>query len=406
MDISIRTIEPGELREYFSVIETAFGGRLSNGFLAFHRPHVELERSHAAFDGDAIVGAAGVTSFVMTVPGGEIPAAGVTGVGVLPTHRRRGVNTALMRTQLEDVRARGETVAVLYASQGSIYGRFGYGLASMNAAIDVETQRSAFGPWYVPSGRVRLVERGEAVTALLPVYDEIRRSRPGMMRLDETQFAYRLDDRFRDDGKQLEGFYAVHETEGGVVDGYAQYRVRHEWDVFAKNEVMVEDLIAVSARAYADLWRYVLDTDLVFRVTAWNRPSDDPLFHLVLEARPLQFRLKDALWLRIVDVERALAARAYRSETSIVLDVADAFCGWNEGRYEVSTAAAGATCRRTEREPDLVLGVAELGAAFLGGTRIAQLARAGRIEERTPRAVERADAAFAWDPAPWCSIMF
>src|SRR5215217_7091833 len=405
MDVSIRTIDYAELREYFAVVETSFGSHASTAFLEFHAPHVELDRSHAAFDGDAIVGAAGATSFEMTAPGGGLAAAGVTGVGVLPTHRRRGVNTALMRAQLEDVRARGETIAVLYASQGGIYGRYGYGISSMNASIDLETRRSAFGPWYTPSGRVRLVERDEAVKAFAPVYDAARRSRPGMMRLDEGAFAYRLDDRLRDDGSAQQGFFAAHET-SGAIDGYAQYRVRHEWDTLPKNELMVDDLVATSPAAYADLWRYVLDIDLMFRVTAWNRPSDDPLLHLVLEPRPLHLRLKDALWVRLVDVERALASRAYRTETSLVLEVRDAFCPWNDGCYELVSSTTGATCGRTEARPDLVLGVGELAAAFLGGTGIAALARAGRIEERTRGAVERADAAFAWDPAPWCSLMF
>ncbi len=405
MDVSIRTIAPEELREYFAVVETAFGGHLTTAFLEFHGPHVELDRAHAAFDDGAVVGAAGVSSFAMTVPGGEVRAAGVTGVGVLPTHRRRGINTALMRTQLDDVARRGEPVAVLYASQGSIYGRYGYGLASRNASIDVETARSSFGPWYERSGSVRLVERDEAVVAFQPVYDLVRRSRPGMMRLDRDAFAYRLDDRFRDDGKEQPGFLAAHETDG-VVDGYVQYRVRQDWDVVPRNELMVDDLVATGGGAYADLWRHVLDADLMFRVTAWNRPPDDPLFDLVLEPRPLQFRLKDALWLRIVDVESALSSRAYRAESSIVLEVRDGFRPETSGTYEVVAEPGGASCRRTDRAPDLVLGVAELGAAYLGGTRVAALARARRVEERTPGAVERADAMFAWDPAPWCSFMF
>jgi predicted acetyltransferase len=405
MDVRIRTIEPSELREYFSVVDTAFGGHVDDAFFAFHRPHIEIDRSHAAIDGDAIVGAAGVTSFLMTVPGAELPVAGVTGVGVLPTHRRRGVNTALMRAQLDDIRERGESVAALYASQGSIYGRYGYGIASLSAAIDLETRRSAFGPWYAPSGRVRLFDRDEAVGAFLPVHEAVRRERPGMVRLDEAGFAYRLDDRFRDWDGPKPGFFAGHETDGRV-DAYAQYRIKHEWETVPRNEVVLEDLVATSPQAYADMWRYVLDLDLMFRVTSWNRPSDDPLLHLVLEPRALRFRLKDALWIRLVDVERALSARAYRTRETIVVEVHDAFCPWNDGRYRLETAPQDAACRRTDADPDLVLGAAELGAMFLGGTGPAVLRRAGRVEERTAGAVERAAAAFAWDPAPWCSILF
>jgi predicted acetyltransferase len=405
VDIDIRRIHPDELRATFVAVETAFGGHLEEAFLAFHRPFIDPERTHAAFDGEAIVGSAGVSPFTMTVPGSEIPAAGVTAVGVVPSHRRRGVNTALMRAQLDDVHARGEPVAVLYASQGSIYGRYGYGIASLNASIDVETSRSAFGPWYTPSGRVRLFERDEAIAAFLPVYEAVCRSRPGMMRLDEREFAYRLDDRLMEHDKPVSGFFAGHESDGRV-DAYVQYRVKHGWDVVPQHELIVEDLVGVTPQAYADMWRYVLDVDLVHRVTAWNRPSDDPILHLVLEPGPLRFRVKDALWLRLIDVEAALAARAYRAQTSLILDVRDVFCPWNEARYELRADQGGAACRRTDAEPDLVLGVAELGAAFLGGTRLSTLHRAGRVVERIPGAIDRADAAFAWDPAPWCSFMF
>jgi predicted acetyltransferase len=405
VDIDIRTLQEQELRASFATVEAAFGERLGDEFFDFHRPFVEVDRALGAFDGEALVGSAAAISYSMTVPGGELPVAAVTGVGVLPTHRRRGVNTALMRAQLDDVQTRGEAVSVLYASQGSIYGRYGYGVASFSAAIDLETPRSAFGPWYTPSGRVRLVERDEAVPMFLAVYEHVRRSRPGMMRLDELTFGYVLDDRFRHDGKPRPGFFAAHETDGRV-DGYVQYRVKHRWDVVPRNVLQVEDLVAASPRAYADLWRFVLDVDLVERVTAWNRPSDEPLLHLVLEPRPLKLSLRDALWLRLVDVEAALAARSYCTDVSTVLDVRDGFCPRNEGRYELRARGADVTCRRTEADPDLVLGVGDLGAAFLGGSRLLDLHRAGRVRERTAGALEAADSAFAWDPAPWCSFVF
>jgi predicted acetyltransferase len=404
VDVEIRAVEPDELETYMAVVETAFGGHLEDDFSRFHRPFVEVDRTFGAFEGGAMVGGAGAFSFAMTVPGGEAAVAGVTSVGVLPTHRRRGVNTALMRTQLEDARRRGEAVCALYASQGSIYGRYGYGVAALNAAIDVETRRSAFGPWYAPTGRVRLVERAEAMGGFLPVYDAVRRSRPGMIALDERAFAYRLEDRWRDAGS-VRGFFAAHET-SGAIDGYVQYRIDQDWDVVPKNVLKVDDLMATTPQAYAELWRYVLDVDLVIRVTAWNRPSDDPLQLLVLEPRPLNLKLKDAVWVRLVDVERALSSRAYRADADVVLDVRDAFCPWNEARFALAIGDGRATCGRTDAEPDLALDVAELGAVFLGGTRLSALHRAGRVEERTPGAVVRTDAAFVWDPAPWCSFMF
>ena len=122
---------------------------------------------HAAFDGDRIVGGAGAFTFDMSVPGGEsVPAAGVTVVGVLPTHRRRGVLTALMRAQLDDCRARGEPVAYLWASEATIYGRFGYGLASRSGAIDAgEGPRARSRSRSSRAGRVRLVDLGGGARA-------------------------------------------------------------------------------------------------------------------------------------------------------------------------------------------------------------------------------------------------
>ncbi len=405
MGLDIRPIGPHELEAHMRVVETAFGAHLEPGLVEFHRPFVELDRTLAAFEDGAIVGGAGAISFVMTVPGGEVPAAGITSVGVLPTHRRRGVNTELMRAQLDAARQRGEPIAALYASEGGIYGRFGFGLASLAAGIDVETERSRFVAGYRPSGSVRLFERGEALRAFLPLYEEVRRSRPGMMRLDERFFAYRFDDAHQH-GERLPTFFAGHHIRGRL-DGYVVYRIRQDWrDAVPRDELQVEELVATTAGAYAELWRYVLDVDLIHRVTASLRPSDEPLLHLMLEPRRLRLMLRDGLWVRLVDVPQALEARTYAVDGAIALEIADAFCAWNEGRYELRVSEGRASCARSDRDPDLVLGAAELGAVVLGGTSFSQLRRAGRVDDRSPGAVALGDAMFGWDPAPWCTFTF
>jgi len=406
MEIEIRTIAEEEYDSYFGMLETSFGGHARPEDIERERRVVEIGRCLGAFDGPELVGGASAASFLMTVPGAEIRAAGVTGVGVKPTHRRRGVNSALMRRQLDDVRAAGEPVAVLFASEGGIYGRFGYGMGSFMCSMDLERERSAFVRGSEPGGRVRLLERAAALEAFLPVYDRTRRERPGMIRLDATWFEYRFAEEGHHEPEPRRYFYAAHEGAEGI-DGYAVYHVKSEWpDSTPRNELQVEEAVALTPGAYADVWRYLLDVDLLGRVTGWNRPMDEPLLHLLAEPRRLRLTLRDGLWVRLVDVPKALEGRRYAAEGRVVLEVRDGFCPWNEGRYELEGGPDGATCRSTRAEPDLACTAAELGATYLGGVSFRQLQRVGRVEEVRAGALARADAIFTWDPAPWCSFMF
>jgi predicted acetyltransferase len=252
---------------------------------------------------------------------------------------------------------------------------------------------------------VRLVERGAAVGEILGVHRAVRRERPGMVELDERRFDYSLHEHGPD--KDLPLFAVLHET-NGVVDGFALYRVRHEWPGgIPQSTLVVRDLQATGPGAYADLWRYVFEVDLTERVHSWGRPADEPLLHLVAEPRRLRATLRDALWLRLVDVPGALSARRYAGGGRVVLEVRDPFCPWNEGRYALEAGAGelGAAAR-TGEEPDLVCTASDVGAAYLGGTTFRQLHRAGRVEERSTGALARADAIFGWDPAPWCPYVF
>ena len=406
MDVEIRHITPDELEAQMTAVETAFGVHPTREWFDLHGPFAEVDRALVAVADGEFVGGAGVASFLMTVPGGrELPVAGVTSVGVKPTQRRRGINTALMRRQLDDVRERGESVAALYASEGGIYQRFGYGLGSFCASMSLEVSRSAFVPAYRPAGRVRLYERDEALKVFLPVHDRARRSRPGMFRMDERAFAFDLDERHIDE-KDARYFFAGHEVDGEI-DAYAVYRIKHEWDdAVSRTLLLVEDVQAVSAQAYADMWRYLFDIDLIFEARSRNRPVDDPLLLLLREPRRLNLRVKDAMWVRVVEVVPALEGRGYAAEGRIVFEVADAFCPRNDGTYALEASPEGASCRRTDDEADIALTINELGAVYLGGVTFAQLRRAGRLDERRDGAVRRADAIFASEIAPHCPTMF
>jgi predicted acetyltransferase len=293
---------------------------------------------------------------------------------------------------------------VLYASEGGIYGRYGYGLGTFGYSIELEVSRSGFVRGYAPSGTTRLVERDPALKDILAVHDAMRRSRPGMVQLDERRLVYALHE--HGDDAKLPQLFVLHEGTDGV-DGFAVYRVKHDWPQgYPRNVLTIWELQATTPGAYADLWRYVFEVDLVERVSAWSRPVDEPLVQLLQEPRRLGATLRDNLWVRPVDVAGALGARSYASDGRIVLEVTDGFCPWNEGRYAVESNGGQANVVAETAEPDLTCTVNEIGAVYLGGTSFRQLHRAGRVDEHTGGALARADAMFGWDPAPWCPYIF
>jgi predicted acetyltransferase len=406
MDLEFRAITDDELDPFVRTVESAFSGSATPEELTRIRKTAEVDRHHAAFEDGRIVGGAAAISFRMTVPGGPaIPTAGITAVGVSPTHRRRGITTELMRLQLEDIHRRGEPLAALFASEGSIYGRFGYGVASFVSTLEIDTDRSAFVRGYRPSGRVLLLDDTSARPIEKRIYDAATPARPGMMAVDDARF----DARFMDFGEDKDStwFHAVHETDAGDPDAYAIYKVKHEWpDHMPKLELTVREAQALTPQAHANIWRYLCEIDLVRVIRADNRPADEPLMWRLAEPRRLRYHMVDGLYVRVVDLPCALEARRYSDDGHVVMEVEDHFCPWNEGRYELAVRDGAATCGRTQDEPDLSCTASDLGAVYLGGSTWRQLHRAGRVTELADGALARADALFAWDPAPWCSFFF
>ena len=406
MDIQIRRISEDEFEPFLRVTTAAFGGTFRSDEVEPNRVEAEPEWSLAAFDGDRMVGTTAAASFDLTVPGGMAPAAGITSVAVLPTHRRRGILTALMRRQLDDVRDAGKPLAILHASEAVIYPRFGYGLATMAGSFDIDTRDSASLRPLVSEGELREVDEEEALRLFPRVYERVRHVRPGFVSRSPEWWRHRfwIPQDYR--GQFGGHFFTVCEGSEGP-EAYAAYRRRLAWpDDAPAGEIEITELVAATDPGYAATWRYLFDTDLVTRVVAYARPVDEPLLHLLAEPRRLRFRLVDGMWVRLVDARAALEARRYRSPGRLVLDVADDFCPWNAGRYELVATEDGAHCEITDAEPDLVLGAAELGALFLGGASAWSLTRAQRIAEASPKALERADAMFGWIPAPWCPEHF
>jgi predicted acetyltransferase len=364
---------------------------------------MELERMRVALDDGQVVGGAGAFSFELTIPGATMPCAGVTVVGVYPTHRRRGVLTEMMRVQLDEVRERGEPIAALWSSEERIYGRFGYGMASLQGEIALDRGHAGFALPYEPVGRVRLVEREEAQELFPPVWDAARTATPGCFARPPAWWEQRI---LYDPPESRQGAgpkrFVVHETDGSV-DGYAFYRHKGAWEEgVAVGRLLVREVIATTPQATRELWRYLLDIDQVQTISGHLLPTDHPLFLLLAEPRRAKYRVGDGIWVRLVDVGAALSGRGYAADGRVVFDVRDEFCPWNEGRWGLEDGEAA----RTEDEPDLRLDVTALGSVFLGGFTFAELHRACRIEEATEGAVARADAMFRTDVRPWCPEIF
>jgi predicted acetyltransferase len=365
--------------------------------------NLPLERMHAARDDGRIVGGAGVFPFELTVPGAVVPTAGVTVVGTYPTHRRRGVLRAMMRAQLDDVHERGEPVALLWASEETIYGRFGYGMASLAGEMALPREHSDFASPLERRGVVRLVDQQEALELFPRIWDKVRHNIPGM--LGRTRNWWELRILFEQPGGGGDGGpkrYVVLETDGRP-EGYAIYRHKPKWDQgISEAEIEVVEAVALDGRPTAELWRYLLDIDWAARVRAQLLPIDHPLFQLLATPRRMRFRVGDGLWARLVDVGEALSARRYAADGTVVIEVADAFCPWNEGRWRLSDGRA----KRTTTSPQLRCDVSTLGAVYLGGFGFSELVRGGRVEELRRGAAARADAMFKWNRAPWCPEIF
>ncbi|WMX47082.1 GNAT family N-acetyltransferase [Streptomyces roseicoloratus] len=404
MTTELRVLDPAEWDDWYAVLELAFGGvPEADEERALWRELTEPERSLGAWDGDRCVGTAGAFTFRLSVPGGNVvPAAGVTMVSVAGTHRRRGILTSMMRRQLEDVRRLGEPLAVLTASEPEIYGRFGYGVATHTVRAVIDTTRVRLT---VPEGTdgisLRVTTPADALADAEAVYARLVTARPGMVeRRPGWERVALLDPPADRDGASPRQCVLA-ERDGEVV-GYAHYAIRPKWSWPGPDgAVVVHQLAGLDPLAEAALWRYLCSVDLTARVEIHSRPVDDGWQHLVTDLRRCEPTLRPVLFVRLVDVGAALAARTYQAPVDVVFEVEDAFCPWNEGRWRLTGDAKGAECVRTEDAADLALSVRELGAAYLGGVSLVSLAAAGLVRELREGALTEASVGFGSPVAPW-----
>jgi predicted acetyltransferase len=366
---------------------------------------LEMDRGVLALTADGRpVGTAAAYSFELTLPGEIlVPAPGVTAVGVLPSHRRQGVLSAMMRHQLAELRARGEFLSVLLASEATIYGRFGYGPATYTARLTVPRHKGALaaprarGTADAPAtGSVEVLRRAECGEILEEVYDRYRRAQPGALSRPHRWWALRAG---QPPISPAQRYVAVHRDADGIPDGYASYAIE-------SGTLTVDETITTDDAVFTALARFVLGHDLVSQVVFKHVPPQHPLRWQLADFRAAEVSGDmDWLWVRLLDIPRALTARGWFMDGELVLDVEDPFLG-EHGRYLLTVRDGKADCVPTDREPDLSLDVGDLGSVYLGGTAPSTLVRAGHIRAHRPDVATLADALFRADRSPHCLHWF
>src|SRR5215475_2205726 len=322
----LRPIGIEEHPAYYRMICNTFNGDMRDADREHEIALFEPERSLAAFDAKEIVGSAAIHTRNMTVPGGVLPVAAVTLVAVAPTHRRRGLLTAMMRRQLTELyEQRREAVAALWASEGAIYQRFGYGRGATGAKLSAKTKALRLRPEAdTGSGRVRLVGEEEARPQLAAVYEAVRPGCIGFLDRPGRWWDHRLYDpeHWRDGSTSLR--FALHDEPDGRTTGYAVYRTKAGWEDWDEpsGQLTIREMFATTPQAYAALWSYLAGLDLIRTVERFHGPADEPLTYLVTDARAVRLQLIDNLWVRVSDVGRALAGRRYACDVDVVFEVA------------------------------------------------------------------------------------
>ncbi|GIG66522.1 GNAT family N-acetyltransferase [Phytomonospora endophytica] len=400
----LRPVIDAEFTPWARMIADTYSVDRTDAELAQQRAATDLTRTIGAFDGDLPVGGASIYPRLLAVPGAIMPVVGVATVGVGPTHRRRGILTSMMRAQLTGLYESGaESLAVLRPAEAAIYGRYGYGAASRGNRLRCDKRGMVFKPGTdFGDGTVEQLDRDAARPLLEKVYDRVWPGRAGWADRSETLWNGRLFDEpgTRDGATSLR--FAVHREPGGEVTGYVLFRRANAVDALGEfaGTVRVQELAAESPTAYAALWRFLAGIDVLPWIE-YEGALDEALPELLVDPRAARSTVVDRLWVRLVDVDRALAGRRYATPLDVVLDVDDAFCPWNTGRHRLRADGGTVTCERTTAEAGLALTATELGSVFLGGTTLSALAATGRVRELRPGALSAASLAFRSEREPF-----
>lgn len=407
-ELSLEYVSNDQMEQYNRAVAAGFHAEFHSEDFEVERELFDPKRSIGFTSGGRWVSSALTMPRRMTVPGGSVGTAAVTAVTVAPGYRRRGLLTQMMKRQLTDVAAGGEPLSLLWATESLIYGRFGYGQVTRKLTLSGLTREMDFLPEVdLGRGSADEVDQDQFLAAVGPLRESILPDRPGQLNRDPLWWRVTLYDpeRHRDGAGPLR--YLLHFSESGEPDGFATFRTKRNSSLTdLGGEVIIGDLDADNPAAYAGLWRWLLDLDLIRAFSKHTAPTDEPLLQLVANPRMITAKLNDATYARIVDVPAALSARSYACEVDLVLEVVDAFLPEVGGRFRLSGGPDAASAERTDRSPDLTVTARQLAAIYLGGTSARDFSRAGLLVEHAPGAVRRATTAFGSDRAAFCHDFF
>ena len=377
-----------------------------------------FQRTVCAFDGTKMVGVSYVFEHEIRIPGGSVPSAGLAGVGVLPTHRRKGALNGIMRKIIDDAKDRGDVLATLWASEASIYGRYGFSIGAFHDSYTLHRAYSALNSDLDPKGYVDFIEISDSMDLLPEVHDKVFHIRNGVIRRDESlwdDWVKKFQNFEQKDKTFLVGYWVDEKLEG-----YALYSLEsrdlqnpgsepryiggllESSDPEEEHRMNILEMMSTNDEAYIALWKFLLGVDGVNSYRASKRPLDDPLIWLLEHPDRMRKSLTSMHWVRIVDVLSALKARKYSADDTLVIQIYDDFCPWNQLRVLLEVGSDGNNVSISTRSPDISLSTKEIASIFLGGVKLRTLAINGRVQENKTGAIDRLDLMFSTSQAPWC----
>jgi predicted acetyltransferase len=411
MGIEIRQLGPDDAEAAVDVTSTAFLERPDRaGVAALVREGWDPARSWLAWDGIRACGTFRSFGTEITLPGlAQAPAAAVAAVTVLPTHRRRGILTKLAEAEHRAALERGDMLAILYCSEFGIYGRYGYGPSTRFGTWTIDVRATRVVPPADDEGTVEYAEPSAATKTLIrDVFEAWRPTQVSEIRRRDLGWDFRLGLRPEPWGGGWKGFLVLHRDAGGRVDGFMRYTaVSKEEGPLPSSEINIQELVGLDDAAEMALWRFATSIDLVALVRVESRSVADRLPWRLTNARAATLsNVLDGLWVRLLDVGAALAARTYERDASLVLEVVDPLAPGGSHRLALDATADGATCTPTDRSPDLTLPVAALGSVFLGAHDLRDVVIRTGADEHTPGSLVTAAFAFRTAREPWSSSFF
>ena len=402
MSITTGSLQPNEVKDWFAAMAVPFVFDATDEMVERSWSRHTLARTRAAYDDGQIVATFGSFPFRTTVPGGELATSGVTAVSVLPTHTRRGITSRLMAEHFDDCRDRGEPLASLWTSEAAIYGRFGYGLAARQFDLKLTVKADMFHGAPSDGYNFRLVSVDEARTVFPELFELERLRRPGMFSRSGDWWDRLLED----PADRREGWSShrrVVASRGGVDVGYVLYRGK--WNEFDRQILRVAEAFGTDGPAERATWHFLTRVDLTDQIVNWNDPIDRPFDFWLKNPRLAERKAGDALYVRLVDVETALRARAYSADGAINVRVADSVCPWNADTFRLAVTGGVATVEPVTTSSDIELDAASLASVYLGDRSVAELARTGLVVG-DPQSIDLASEMFHWQVAAYCQEMF